>query len=57
VPAVGLPIVAAERAILDGLVVNANPFAVHVHLDLAIHDTPRRRSAIMAMAAILAMRA
>jgi hypothetical protein len=55
VPAVGLAIVAVERAILDGLVVNANPLAIHVHLDATVNDAPRRGAAIGAVAAELAM--
>ena len=54
-PAVGLAIVAVERAILDGLVVNANPLAIHVHLDATVNDAPRRGAAIGAVAAELAM--
>ena len=46
-----------QRAILDKLVVDANPLAVHHHLDVAIHDTPRRWSAVMAVAATFAVRA
>src|SRR5262249_42424405 len=55
VPAVGFAIVAFQRAILDGLVVNANPLAIHVHLDATVDDAPRRGAAIGAVAAELAM--
>jgi hypothetical protein len=55
--AVGLAIIAFQRAILNRLVVNSNPLAFHQHLDVAIHNTPRRWSAVVAVAATFAVRA
>jgi len=54
-PAIGAAIIAFQRAILNCLVVNCNPLAFHRHLDVAIHDTPRRWSAVMAVAATFAV--
>ena len=54
-PAIAAAIVAFQRAILDGVVVNANPLAIHVHLDATVDDAPRRGAAIGAVAAKLAM--
>jgi hypothetical protein len=55
VPAVGFAIVAFQRAILDGIVVNANALAIRVHLNATVADAPRRGAAIGAVAAELAM--
>src|SRR5262249_31055731 len=54
-PAIGAAIIAFQRAILNCLVVNCNPLAFHRLLDVAIHDTPRRWSAVMAVAATFAV--
>jgi len=55
VPAVGFAVITVERAILDKLVVDANPLALHEHLHLAVDNAPRRGAAIVIVAATLAV--
>ena len=55
VPAVRLTVIAVQRAVLDKLVADANPLAFYEHLHLAVDDAPRRRPAIVTVAATLAV--